>query len=551
MLKIKNAAQLDTVAERSEENTPNSAHPQATTNTLNNTNANTITANVQQVPTAASGDALVSSSSTSAPAPITTLPSPPLAPSSHLISSPGPRLHVPNLSKPRQKRLSWGAESTLGRASASGFLSRPANLRLPSDSTLSHTDTDNVQSQLDIQEQQEDVAQLMDAAAQEVTKPALLLLPSISQFVVSGRESIRNEKREHFYTRLWRRWQSGNKITPAQAQDRDEKESDTSSDDQTDPQQAHVKLDIDIGSPNANAVLSARNAQLRNAASPIAVKDDKQDKQHLIPHRVPPNVFQMYMYYTIRFWIKHSRRRWSYLKDFFQTILVAVCIGAVFGSSWTLGTYESLSNMVVVAAAVSSGVISLSLFSEEKIMFWREYEAGLSVHAYYWSNVINQIPVIFMMTLLFTFGFHVMTKPHTDFGIVLLILWSVFFCCSAFGILFSILLEYRQALLCTTLTMLYVSGFMAGVSPNYGQMGESSKKFLTISFARWALEALSMQEYIQWNLTETELSLYEDNSGWSRTDYGFEVGIIWLMGIIVRLIGWLIIIVIPKGRRIG
>jgi ABC-type multidrug transport system permease subunit len=170
-----------------------------------------------------------------------------------------------------------------------------------------------------------------------------------------------------------------------------------------------------------------------------------------------------------------------------------------------------LFGLVVSLSIALSGAPSASkTFAEERSVFLREASAGHSTFSYFvGKNIITAIRIALSALHYAAFVAYV-ARPLTGFWHMYAIVFVFFWCVYGLSILVSLVVRRENAALMAVVISLLVSVF-TGFGPNLKSM--SSGHFgwiLTISYSRWAAEALYTSEvfpyrntyYIDFSATE-------------------------------------------------
>ena len=101
--------------------------------------------------------------------------------------------------------------------------------------------------------------------------------------------------------------------------------------------------------------------------------------------------------------------------------------------------FPPMSLMACMGLGLTAVTSSLRLFSN-KAVFKRESRAGMSTEAYYLGRMMLHMLVSVTATFLFTISFYWLVAPHSPFGLLFVVFFLVYLCCSGVGFWTSVLL---------------------------------------------------------------------------------------------------------------
>jgi len=169
--------------------------------------------------------------------------------------------------------------------------------------------------------------------------------------------------------------------------------------------------------------------------------------------------------------------------------------------------------LVMLTLGIISATTSLSVFGRDKLVFWREEASGVAVLPYFLSNTFVNLIDVAIQPLVFLSIYQSMTLPSIPFAMHYLIGMLVVWWCSSAGCLISVLISQpANALVAAVAIVMIAGGFINGVSPNYRELGTTTKRITALSYNRWAVEAVVISSYrhfppYMWPLTKALINV--------------------------------------------
>jgi ABC-type multidrug transport system ATPase subunit len=179
--------------------------------------------------------------------------------------------------------------------------------------------------------------------------------------------------------------------------------------------------------------------------------------------------------------------------DLALVVLASAAVGMVYGSSWKLHHFVSISSLSCLALGVSSVVSCLKTLSVGRSVYWRETSSGTSIVSMFYAKMVLQLYQVFLFTLVFASILHASISPEIRFRTYFLILVAVSWCTSGLGLFFGALLE-DNALLACVLLIVILGGFFSGTYPTLASMSLLMRAISFMSYGRWSTEALLILE---------------------------------------------------------
>ena len=263
-------------------------------------------------------------------------------------------------------------------------------------------------------------------------------------------------------------------------------------------------------------------------ASPTAVHPAAEDDYHsltALPRdhvfglptlHSPPTFFTQFLLLTHRLTLKIFRN-WTYsVVDMVLVAFLAVVVGWVYGSDWSLGEYTSQSVFSSLCMGVCATVASLRLFGQDRLVYWRESLVGVNETSYFFSLVLVELHRAFIYPLVFVSTYLPLAKPQASFDTVYFVFCATYFAMAGLGLFLSVVCRPVPALMIGTMLPLVIGGFLAGVNPPVNQMSSLMAFVSNFSFTRWAVEPLGKAE-------GKFIDVYgADNVYWWQQHFGFQ-----------------------------
>ena len=265
------------------------------------------------------------------------------------------------------------------------------------------------------------------------------------------------------------------------------------------PKPLEITLDASHSSSSPKAAHHSTN---HSPASSSAAEDDYHSLASL-PHdhvfglptlHAPPTFTTQFLLLTHRLTLKLFRN-WTYsIVDMALCLFLAVVVGWVYGSDWSLGEYTSQSVFSSLCMGVCAAVASLRLFGADRLIYWRESLVGVNETSYFFSLILVELHRAFAYPLVFVSAYLPLAKPQAAFHTIYFVFCATYFAMAGLGLLLSVICRPVPALMIATMLPLVIGGFLAGVNPPVNQMSSLMAFVSNFSFTRWAVEPLGMAE---------------------------------------------------------
>lgn len=207
--------------------------------------------------------------------------------------------------------------------------------------------------------------------------------------------------------------------------------------------------------------------------------------------RQTPGIFTQFFVLASRAGIKWTRN-WSVkFMDLMLLIVAAIACGAMHGTGALPSDIRGHTALVMLTLGIISASTSLSVFGRDRLVHWRERDSGVSVLSYFLANTMWNMIDVAIYPLVFLSIYQSMTLPATPFSTLYIVGLLVVWWTTSAGCLVSILIRNPSNALVAAVAVVMISGgFINGVTPNYRDLGNFTKKLTAISYNRWAVEAV-------------------------------------------------------------
>ncbi|MDR3548909.1 MAG: ABC transporter permease, partial [Candidatus Pacebacteria bacterium] len=197
----------------------------------------------------------------------------------------------------------------------------------------------------------------------------------------------------------------------------------------------------------------------------------------------------------------------------------------------------TISTMAVLSIGVLSCVSALKMFGNDRLVFWREASAGISITAYWLAVTLMHLPLTLIFSFLFVAPYYNLILPDVTFLDVWWVFIAVHFACSGGGMLLSVVFKPIPALLCGVMIPLIIGGFLNGVSPPLKDMGSVMTFLCDLSYSRYGVEALMIQQLdVQPDYADTLVNDIYSQFGFMKTHFRFAVGMLFTIGCVMRVL---------------
>ena len=295
-----------------------------------------------------------------------------------------------------------------------------------------------------------------------------------------------------------------------------------------------------------------------NSVSPMSVHKDQSIGMNSASHmgvlpgaREVPLIYTQFGYLIERQSLKLMRNINDVAFDMSLTTAVGLAIGLIFGGVWSLSGYATISVMAVLSLGVLSAVSSLKMFGHDRVVFWRESAAGISITAYWLAVTLLHIPLNLILSFLFVAPYYNLILPDVSLLETWWIFIGVYFACSGGGMLLSVCFKPIPALLSGVMIPLIMGGFLNGVSPRLSEMNGIMRFLCDISYSRYGVESLMIQQLnIQPDYARPIVDEIYEGFGFVATHLQFTAGMLFTIGCVLRVATLIALHTLNRDKRV-
>ncbi|KAI9347665.1 P-loop containing nucleoside triphosphate hydrolase protein [Obelidium mucronatum] len=204
--------------------------------------------------------------------------------------------------------------------------------------------------------------------------------------------------------------------------------------------------------------------------------------------------------------------------------------------------------LVGISVAMAAGPAGVRLFSEERLVFWREASSGHNRVAYFLGKNISALYRISLASLHFTAMYVYFTKPTYSLELQYVLVLLNFFCIYGVSILVSMLVRRDIAPLMAIIVGLFLA-LMNGSAPRLIDAQRSGMGFLfALSPNRWMTEAqysLTLEIYQGRYDVELSLGLF----GYEMDHTIRNLCMMLLLGFVYRIIAFGMMVLLHRDKQ--
>ena len=214
-----------------------------------------------------------------------------------------------------------------------------------------------------------------------------------------------------------------------------------------------------------------------------------------LKHRGMPAFYWQVLVIMMRYGTKKLRATSAIVLDVVLLIFAAGIVGSIIGTKFDLSFILAMNSvMTIIAFGCLCTVSSLSTFSADRVVFWREAGSGMSITAYFVArNIIDLIFVAGLRPAVFASLIYDMTQPNIDRSTYLLIFMSISWANSGLGYMLGAFIPPANVQLASVLATFILGAFFSGVIPKLSDIyrsGGIQYAGLKISYAYYALNSM-------------------------------------------------------------
>ena len=187
-----------------------------------------------------------------------------------------------------------------------------------------------------------------------------------------------------------------------------------------------------------------------------------------------------------------SRQKLTVFTDIIMFALIGYVVALCINTADIIEVPKSVF-LISFASSFCAATVSLRLFGDDKIVFWRYAAVGINKFAYYFGMNVATIPWMFIQPVIFLLFFWPIAMPRGKLIPYYICLFVNMLNAQALGQLVSVLVDSTKATLLTVALVMmatFVSGFVIPLS----ELGSNVKMLSSLSFSRWFQEALYNEE---------------------------------------------------------
>lgn len=231
-------------------------------------------------------------------------------------------------------------------------------------------------------------------------------------------------------------------------------------------------------------------------------------------------------------------------------LLLVMIPGLVLGVAYRdyeLSDVPAIAQLMVLSVGMASAITATRLFGWEGQVWHREAGMGLSPSGYFLGKITAHLPEEVVAPLVFLLWFYTFSSPRASLAYLYGTLFSVVYCTSGVGFLFSTLLPLRSATVATVL-LVVIFAMIAGTAPPLPRLLDAGGPLMRVvvgaSYSLYAVEALVVGETAQWPpvWAEDVQALVEGKFGFNPAAGPMDIGVLWGMGAGMRLIALLVLL---------
>jgi len=209
----------------------------------------------------------------------------------------------------------------------------------------------------------------------------------------------------------------------------------------------------------------------------------------------------------------------------------------------TVAVSGMILSFTITFVAIGEGVNS---FIDEKVVYWRECQAGLSTFAYYFGKVVVDLFVLWLSMTMFVAGYALNFPNSGDWGELYAIIFLMYLFGWAQGyVLSSICTKDSATLSAVAVSSLWVI-LLGGYQPRLPQVDEEYEGFTwlwELSGPRWTLEAffINQLEYYHKNPHNSSQPYINQTTTYALYDFDRDNFDLTFRNIVLITLGWLML----------
>ncbi|KAI8914475.1 hypothetical protein EDD86DRAFT_199414, partial [Gorgonomyces haynaldii] len=203
---------------------------------------------------------------------------------------------------------------------------------------------------------------------------------------------------------------------------------------------------------------------------------------------------------------------------------------------------------LAAAAALAASPAGVKVFSEERVVYWREASSGHDPTAYFIGKSFSVLYRLCVTSLHFAVIFHVLARPLISFQKLYVVILALFFGVYGLSSAISMIVARENAALLAVVICLFNAVFTGfGVTLVDGHNWGLSWLF-DMSFYRWAAEAIYTESVLPF---EGVYLVYKSAEKWGYTlnRFHYDVGMAVVSGLGWRLLAYVLMKDLNKSKQ--
>lgn len=168
-----------------------------------------------------------------------------------------------------------------------------------------------------------------------------------------------------------------------------------------------------------------------------------------------------------------------------------------------------------------------------------------------WAVTLLHLPFTLIFSFLYVAPYWNLIVPDVSFLSTWWVFIGVHFACSGGGMLLSVCFAPISALLSGVMLPLIIGGFLNGVSPPLAEMSPVLRFFADISYSRYGVEALMLQEFgAQPDYAQGLVNDIRTDIGFHQAELDTAIGYLFLIGTVLRFATLLALFGLNRDKRV-
>jgi len=203
---------------------------------------------------------------------------------------------------------------------------------------------------------------------------------------------------------------------------------------------------------------------------------------------------------------------------------------------------------ISLAIAVAAAPAAVKMFSEERVVYYREASSGHHPLPYFLGKYLAVLPRFTVSALHFASIFSFFAKPTTPLEMMFSLVLLNFYCVYGLSALCSMVVRRENAALLGTIVAL-VAATMCGFGPSLTQARKWGTAWsLDMSYARWSNEAFFSLESHEY-LVAFDVSAISDYWGYTLGRVEMDFLIMFGIGTIYQIIAFVLLVVVDRDKQ--